>query len=222
MKDVLLPAGLAMFLILPAAGFLNDSYAMSIVDGSPAIVQNMDIPANTVPGSDGRTIDIVGSTSISGSGTGRARGNSYEVNIDIVLDEAEFWLNFNDTMTLTYYVFVCPDEFGTYTEVYRNSETVSGFGAGWYSSGTVSVDLFEGSHYIIAVSWNGTLTYYYDTGESQATSFGSHTHGYALGHDPLPASFESMVDDLAIYHQRLTTTVSTALDNTTWGAIKAL
>ncbi|MCD4700648.1 MAG: hypothetical protein K8S24_02205 [Candidatus Aegiribacteria sp.] len=222
MKDILLPAGLAMFLILPATGFLSDSHAMSIVDGSPAIIQSMDLPANTIPGSDGRTIDIVGSSSNSGSGAGRAKGNSYEVNIDIVLDEAEFWLNFSNTMMLTYYVFTCPDEFGTYTEVYRNSESVTGTGAGWYSSGPVSVDLDAGSHYIIAVSWDGTLTYYFDTGESQATSFGSYTHGYASGSDPLPASFNSLSNDQAIYHQRLTTTEITMLDNTTWGAIKAL
>lgn len=169
---------------------------------------------------DGSTIDIVGDTSSSSSGTGRAKGNSYQVDISVILEEMEFWLNFTSTQTLTFYVFVCPDEFGTYTEVYRESESVTGSGAGWYSSGSLSVPLDAGYHYIIAVSWDGTLTYYYGVGEIQPVSFGYHTHGYASGYDPLPASFESTNNDQAIYHQRLTT-AAVALQRSTWGSIKS-
>lgn len=167
----------------------------------------------------GRTEDIVGDTSNSGTASGRAKGNSYQVDIDVLLEEMEFWLNFSTTQTLTYYVFHCPDEFGTYTEVFRESGSVSGTGPGWYSSGPVAIDLSAGSHYIIAVSWDGSLTYYYGTGDSQAVSFGYHTHGYATGYDPLPASFQSMSNDQAIYHQRLSTS-TTALEHSTWAGIK--
>lgn len=170
---------------------------------------------------DALAVDIVGDTSNSSSAAGRAKGNSYQVDMSVNLEEMEFWLSFTSTQTLTFYVFVCPQEFGTYTEVYRASESVTGSGAAWYSSGPVSIDLEEGYHYIIAVSWDGTLTYYYDTGDSQAVSFGYYTHGYATGYDPLPSSFESLSNDQAIYHQRLTT-VSLALSPGTWGGIKAL
>ena len=55
------------------------------------------------------------------------------------------------------------------------------------------------------MSWSGTITYYFGVGDSQETSFGAHTHGFASGLHPLPPSFSSKINDFAIYHQRLTT-----------------
>ncbi len=167
-------------------------------------------------------VDVVGGTTSSSSATGRAKGGSYQIDTAVVLEEMEFWLNFSDTQTLTSYVFESPVEFGTYTEIYRNSETVTGSGTGWYSSGPVSVTLYEGTHYIIIVSWDGTVGYFWNTGNSQNTSFGAYTHGYAIGYDPLPSSFSSTGNDQAIYHQRLTTTPVTSLQRSTWGSIKSL
>ncbi len=222
MKKTVIPAGILLLLILSLTGAVSMLHADGPLDGSSDVVAGGWLPANTFGGPDGYVVDVVGDTSNSSSAAGRAKGNSYQVDIDVILDEAEFWLNFSDSQTLTYYVFVCPTEFGTYTEVYRASEPVSGSGVGWYSSGTLSVEMDSGFHYIIAVSWTGTMTYYYGTGDSQATSFGSQTHGYASGFDPLPASFQSTSNDQAIYHQRLNTTVNVALERTTWGDIKAL
>ncbi|MCD4776807.1 MAG: hypothetical protein K8S15_12250 [Candidatus Aegiribacteria sp.] len=222
MNKQLFSLGFFLFLILPAAGLLNNMQAMDVVDGFPTVIDNCDPAGSIIHGSDGRTVDIVGGTSFSGSSTGRAKGNAYRVDMDITLTEAEFWLDFSDSQILTYYVFVCPSEFGTYSEVYRNSEIVVGTGAGWYSSGTVSIDLNTDNYYINIVSWDGNMTYYYNTGDSLSTSFGAYVHGYASGYDPLPASFESTNNDQAIYCQRLNTIENTALDMTTWGAIKAV
>lgn len=191
------------------------------VDGECSPVDPVCVPSGMTTAVHGNAVDIVGGTDNTSTASGRAKGNSYQVDVSVTLEEAQFWLNFSTTQTLTYYVFVCPDEFGTYTEVYRDSEQVSGTGAAWYSSGPVSVNLDAGYHYIIAVSWDGSVTYYYNTGDSQPTSFGYHTHGYAVGYDPLPSSFQSTSNDQAIYHQSLTTT-SVALDNATWGGIKSL
>jgi hypothetical protein len=142
--------------------------------------------------------------------------------MEVTLNEAEFWLNFSNTQTLTFYVFEAPQEFGTYFEVYRDSQEVTGSGAGWYSSGPIWVDLLENYHYIIAVSWTGTTTYYFGSGDTQDISFGAYTHGYATGTDPLPETIESTVNDQAIYHQRLTTDETVGVENATWGAVKAL
>jgi len=213
--------GFALLVVLPAGALLNSALAMDVTDGVPACVENGQLPSNIFYGTDDKTIDIIGDASNSSSGVGRAKGNSYQVDMDVILNEAEFWLDFSDTQTLTYYVFDCPDEFGTYTEVYRNSEVVAGIGVEWYSSGSLSIPLTAGTHYIIAVSWDGDVGYFYGTGESQVTSFGSQTHGYATGYDPLPGSFDSLVNDTAIYHQRLDTVEDTSLEMTTWGAIKA-
>ncbi len=223
MKVTWLRSILALSLIVPACFLFTTSRAQAEIalDGIFANIEFVDLPAYTV-WEGGRPIDIVGSTASSSSGTGRAKGNAYRVDINVVLNEVEFWLNFTSTQTLTYYVFDSPVEFGTYTEVYRDSETVTGFGAGWYSSGPLCIPLSAGQYYIIAVSWNGTLTYYYGSGDTQATSFGAHVHGYATGYDPLPASFQSTVNDQAIYHQRITTGGASPIDESTWGAIKSL
>jgi len=190
------------------------------VDG---IVQEVEL--QTVAGEtefeQNRTIDIVGDASNPATGTGLAKGNSYRVDVGAVLNLAEFWLNFSNTQTLTYYVFVGNQEFGVYNEVWRDSEEVTGSGSGWYPSTPINVDLEQGLYYIIAVSWNGSMTYYFGVGDEQPVSFGSYVHGYAIGSDPLPESFESMSNDQAIYHQRLTTNESTPVGDSTWGEIKA-
>jgi len=210
MKPALFLTILAFFFVLPAVGFAQvvqnqDTVTVSI-DGSSATVVPNTLPSETTLGSrSGDTVDIVGDTSNSANGTGKAKGNSYRIDTGTTLTQAEFWLNFTSTQTLTYYVFESPVEFGTYNEVHRNSASVTGTGAGWYSSGPLSVSLAAGNYSIIAVSWDGSMTYYFGVGDTQATSFGAYVHGYATGLDPLPSSISSMVNDQAIYHQRLTT-----------------
>jgi hypothetical protein len=126
-------------------------------------------------------IDVVGDTSNTGSGTGRAKGNAYRVDLSTGLVEAEFWLTFSDSQTLAFYVYQSPVELGTYTQVYTSSTTVAGTGAGWYSSGPVNYRMEAGNHYIIAVSWSGDMSVAYGTADSQVVSFGEHVHGYATG-----------------------------------------
>jgi hypothetical protein len=226
MKAILLRTVLALVFVLIAGGLFENLQADSFdvpVDGSVTSTEVADLPANTLPGPGGKTLDIVGEPINPTIGTGLAKGNSYRVDISVFLNEAEFWLSFTGTQTLTYYVYVSTVEFGTYTEVYRDTQIVTGSGAGWYSTGPLCVALNAGYHYIIAVSWDGTLTYYFGVGDSQNTSFGAYTHGYASGTDPLPPSIESLVNDYAIYHQRLTTgNEPSSVKKDTWGSIKSL
>jgi len=153
----------------------------------------------------GRTVDVVGDTSNSSSGTGLAKANAYRVDTEVMLETMEFYLNFTGEMLVQYYVYESTVEFGTYAQIWTFSETVNGTGMDWYSSGTVDVLLEAGNYYIIAVSWDGNCGYFYDTGDTQSTSFGAQVHGYAMGNHPLPTSFSSTVNDHAIYYQRLTT-----------------
>jgi hypothetical protein len=226
MKGILFRSILAFGLAIPAVGlFVSPCGAAdegADLDGVRAVLKLLNLPAKTITGEGGRPIDIVGDASHVGTGTGLAKGNAYRVDTSVVLTEAEFWLTFSNTQTLTYYVFDSPIEFGSYTEVYRGSQSVTGVGTGWYSSGPICIPLSAGTYYIIAVSWNGTLTYYYGVGDSQATSFGAHVHGHATGYDPLPASIESMSNDQAIYYQRLTTGGASPAEGSTWGSIKSL
>ncbi len=221
MQKLLFSIGFILLLILSIDGTLNEVHATVFLDGHPVEIESCESTSSTIQMTDSIYIDVVGDTSDSSSNSGGAKGNSYWATIEVELTEAEFWLDFSDTQTLTYYVFDCPDEFGTYNEVYRASESVTGVGAGWYSSGPLSITLGVDMHYIIAVSWTGSMTYYYGSNDTVPTSFGFYTHGYAIGYDPLPASFESLTNDQATYYQRLTTDHPTALQMTTWGAIKA-
>jgi len=152
-----------------------------------------------------QTVDTVGNASNLATTSNVAKGNSYEVTSAVTLTNAEFNLDFTGPQTLTFTVHSCPSEFGTYTQVFQTSATVTGTGLAWYSSGSISVPFTVGMHYIVAVSWDGTMNYFFDVGGSQSASFGLQTHGYAVGQDPLPPTFSSVVDDLAIYFQRLTT-----------------
>lgn len=157
-------------------------------------------------------VDVVGGTASSATNPGRAKGNAYRVDLSTGLVEAEFWLTFSDSQTLAFYVYQSPVEFGTYTQVFTTSATVTGTGAGWYSSGPINYRLEAGNYYIIAVSWSGGMTYYYNSADSQVVSFGEHVHGYAVGLHPLPGTFSSTSNDQAIYHQRLTTDVDVPVE----------
>jgi hypothetical protein len=152
-------------------------------------------------------VDTLGGTNAA-TGIGRAKGNSYEIVTATTLIEAEFLLDFSGVQTLRFTVHSSPTEFGTYTEIFQRSAQVTGIGLGYYSSGPISVPLTAGGHFIIAVSWDGSVGYFYGVGDSFAVSFGNHTHGYATGTNPLPAMFASNVNDQAIYSQQLTTSTS--------------
>ena len=218
MRRMLILSALIMLIALPAAAELVS------IDGVLKQHEGINsiMPANTIPDSQGRVIDIVGSSSNVASNPGRAKGNSYRVDSNVMLNEVLFYLNFTGTQTLVYYVFQSPVEFGTYTEVYRFEEPVTGSGEGWYSSGSLSIPLNAGKHYIFVVSWSGDMTYYYEVIDEWATSFGAAVHGYASGYHPLPSSFESMSNDQACYYQQIVTNYSTPAQDSNWGRVKAI
>ena len=144
----------AILVGLLAVAFPAIGVAQNVLDGGPSLVTAGDLPANT-SWTDAGVVDIVGNTSNQATGTGLAKGNAYRVDNTVVLNLAEFWLNFTSSQTLTYYVFHSPVEFGNYTEVYRSSQVVAGSGPGWYASPAINVALNGGNYYIIAVSWSG-------------------------------------------------------------------
>jgi hypothetical protein len=218
MMRITYPASVVLFgsLILWAAGgVLAQEIAL---DGSPydgevaAAAGSQPYIQGEAGGEMAPVIDIVGSTDNAGSGSGLAKGNAFRVDLSTGLVETEFWLNFNDSQTLAFYVYQSPVEFGDYTQVYTSSATVGGTGPAWYSSGPINFRLEAGNYYIIAVSWSGTLSYNYGTGDSQVVSFGEQVHGHATGSHPLPATISSTANDQAIYYQRLTTDVDVPVE----------
>jgi len=160
------------------------------------------------------TIDTIGDTSMSNSPSWpyywTAKGNALRIDVDRILIEQEFFLEFIGPMTVNFCVYEASLEFGTYQRIQGNSIELTGIGQDWYSSGPISVSLEAGKHYITAFSFPDTLTYFYDQrapDEEIPVSFGAHVHGYGNGHHPLmdQDTIESVIDDHAVYHQRLTT-----------------
>ena len=157
-------------------------------------------------------VELVGIDSSFASGLARARGNAFRIDTATGLIEAEFYLQFSDVQTLSFYVYHSPIEVGVYTQVFTTSAVVTGSGIGWYSSGLINYRLEVGNYYIIAVSWDGTVGYFFGLGDSQVTSFGEQVHGYADNTQPLPATFFSGGLDEVIYYQRLTTDVDVPVE----------
>ena len=209
---------LALLAVASTAG----AEAPVAINGVPAKNPGKSLPPN-VSWLTSATVDIVGGTDHVEADLALAKGNSYRVDTSVTLNEAEFWLDFGNLQTLVFYVFEGASEFGNYSEVYRSARLISGTGPDWYSTGPISVPMTAGKHYIIAVSWDGNLLYSYDIGDTQPVSFGAYTHGYALGTNPLPATIDSEINDLAVYYQRLTTNEpSVPTITTTWSGIKKL
>ncbi len=195
----------ALAILTALAGPAARAAAAAVTDGRPGEARGP-LPAGQPPAPDGiQALDTVGNTSNSNSDRARAKGNAYRVDADRVLIEQQFYLNFTGTQTLCFYVYESPVEFGTYQQIQESSHAASGQGAAWYSSGPISVPLDAGKYYIVAVSWDDLLRYYYGEGNSQPVSFGAQVHGYAVGSHPLGPTLSSRSNDYAIYHQRLLT-----------------
>ena len=141
---------------------------------------------------------------------GQARGNVYRIFEPAELLEWDVWLDFVDQQDLTFSVHVADADLGSYSSIFSRSTTVQGRGADWYSSGELALSLESGRHYLVAVSWNGELTYGYGLGR-QETLFAELTHGH-VDFDPILPDVESEVSDLAIYRQRLITSHDIMID----------
>jgi len=153
-----------------------------------------------------QTVDIVGGMDKTASpNPWNAKGNAFRVDQGVALLQEEFYLNFTGPKAINFYVFDSPREFGTYSLVHVNSVSVVGEGNAWYSSGPIGVPLSAGRYYITAFSAPDAFAYYFNTGDSQAVSFGADVHGYASGVHPLGATISSTVNDQAIFYERLTT-----------------
>lgn len=153
-----------------------------------------------------QVVEVVGGNfNRSGARSAAAKANSYRVDQTTRLIEIECWLEIPAAETLTFFVYRAGEEFGVYSRVLETARPVVGTGAAYYSSGAIDVELLTGNHYIVGVSWPGTLHYFFNRGQSEATSFGAQTHGYATGSHPLGQTVTSALNDLAIFHQRLST-----------------
>lgn len=165
-------------------------------------------------------IDTVGGFNRAWSGTNRGRGNNWFVEDDTVLTEIEMNLDISTSTSLNWYVYENADATGTFTKIHE-SETTSGTGMQFYSSGPIEVQLEAQKYYLIGVWWGSDAVVY---GRSLDTvpfdvSFGRLQSG-------IPGSpYSSMPPDtwyfwftgFSPYHSRLTTNPEKTAISTTIG-----
>lgn len=118
------------------------------------------------------------------------------------------YLNVPGVETLTWFVHRHHSRTGQFTLEWSQSVPVDGTGVGpaWYSAGPIALPLVEGNHYLIGVSWPGSLTYHYTTSSVPLPiSFGSWQRAHTVPY-PVPATYNVLGGiDAAVYNQRLTT-----------------
>lgn len=148
------------------------------------------------------TIDTVGGTTSAPSRAALAKANAFRVDKSVLLLKLEMYLNITGAETLTFFRYRHHSQTGSYVKDWTKVVKVTGSGAAWYSSGVVALPMINGNHYLLGVSWTGTVTYHYSIGMlGQKVSFGS----WYSGRTPtgLPPTVTMGGVDRAQYYQRL-------------------
>ncbi len=142
------------------------------------------------------------------TGGARDRGNLYHVTSAKTLTEMKFYLNIPTSTELYFFVYEGDALSGMFTKIDEIYISNSGTGQGWYSSGTLTVDLLENKYYYIGTSWSGSATY--GRGNESVpitTSFGTLETGMpgSMAGYPPSASFNNTNSDESPYYQALVT-----------------
>lgn len=151
-------------------------------------------------------IDIVGGLTTSAQANPfNAKGNVFRMTAQRLITEQEFYLSFTGPRTINYYVYQSDTQFSTYSLIHSAAVDHFGTGPGWYSSGGIGVTLLNSNFYLLAFSFDSGVTYYFNSGQSQSTSFGLQENGYSVGSHPLGSMVTTSINDFAIYYHRITT-----------------
>lgn len=156
-----------------------------------------------VSGTESWATSTFGSSSDSTSITGDFYGNVYQATEDTTLEYMEAYLNPSSTITIYYRVYEATSRSGPYTLVVSDSDSISG-SAGWYTSGTLDVEITTGRYYLIGTGSASGGDYYYDATPSLTAASGLTPLGYARDtsdHDP--ASISASPSSSWLFYQRL-------------------
>jgi hypothetical protein len=155
-----------------------------------------------------QTVDTLGATTTAPSRAATGKASVFRVDSSVLMLDYEMYLNVPGPETLTWFVYRHHSRTGVATMEWTQQVAVNGTGVGpaWYSAGPIALPLVEGNHYMIGVSWPGTLVYYYNTSSQPLpVSFGSWQRAHTTVAVP-PATFTIASGiDTAVYNQRLTT-----------------
>ena len=112
------------------------------------------------------TVDTLGGTSSAPSRAALAKANVIEVTKTVMLLKHEWYLSITGAESLTFFRYRHHSQKGAYVKDWTKTVKVTGTGAGWYSPGPIALPMVAGNHYLMGVSWGGTVTYHYKIGTS--------------------------------------------------------
>ena len=154
-----------------------------------------------------QTIDTIGGTNSSPTRANSSKASLYAVDTSVLLFEFEMYLDVPGPENLTFFAYRHHSRSGTATLHWTHQVQVTGGGGPqWYSTGPIFLAMLAGNHYVLGVSWTGSVTYYYSTSSTGTpVSFGSWQRAHTIS-NPLPSTLNIPSGvDIAAYHQRLTT-----------------
>ncbi|HEX2949918.1 MAG TPA: hypothetical protein VHV83_10200 [Armatimonadota bacterium] len=167
------------------------------------------------------SIDSVGGTNSTGTGSGYCRGNLYSCTTSSTLYQIEQYLSPSVSTELSFFVYESTSLTGTYTKIMEKIVPSSGTGVRWYTSGQISVPLVAGRYYVIGVGYQNSVVYYYRSGGHPTTvAFGTSENGYSAINYP-PQTSISKPSSTNAYYQRLTTYPSTVENATDLADLKS-
>ncbi len=155
----------------------------------------------------GGSVDTVGSTTDPFDMYTDSFFNGFLVTTETTLTQIEIYLGISTSIPIEFVVYEGGPLFtDTYNRIHSSTLASSGTGTKFYSSGSVSIHLKAGTHYMIGAVLNGSATEYCDEIDSSPT-FADHTGwGYYYGF-PSPSILSDISEDPSItFYHRYTTT----------------
>lgn len=164
-------------------------------------------------------VDLVpagGPDTVTTGATGRLRANLYLVTNDVYLLAHDFWLDRDQPLDVTHFVYEGTTSNGVFTLI-ASQRVASAAGAGYTPSGDLLVPLARDRFYLIGATWNGAAAYGYDSaGLPQPVTFGAAAQGFlATSTTPPDSLTNSGAPSFNAYNQRLRTVDANALLPTT-------
>ena len=214
----------------PVSGFICGTAALLLLGGVvPGLsAEDLDVGSEAATG---YTCDPLsysdwynfGGTSQSFSGSNRGRGNTFTFTENEKLIEFTVWLDFTGDATIYFYVLESSTLNGTYTPIYEGIEPTSSTGAGYYSSGTIDVDLTAGMYYGIGVAWGPETIYYFRDAATLPRTWDLGTVEDSMQISAAPPYTGLTYNHFAgsEYCMQLYIYASTPVASSTWGEIKS-
>jgi hypothetical protein len=148
------------------------------------------------------TVDPSPASETAGTTLTGTKVNFYTVTTSRTLLQIEMYMEPSSAVGLTWFVHEAATQSGAYTQIFTTN-TTSGTGAGYQSSGPIAVPLVAGRYYAISVRWTTSAAYRYHAAGTVPLSFGTLTSGQMITGTGTPTV--AYTSGVTYYAQRLTT-----------------